>query len=57
MAEWNKVVLELIELLAANQWEDKIEKATAHAHRSDIPEIADITNRHDYLAWINDLLH
>jgi phosphatidylserine decarboxylase len=57
MAEWNKVVLELIELIKANNWDDDFNKAIEHAHRSNIPEIADIKNLHDYLVWINELLH
>ena len=57
MVEWNKVVLELIELIKANKWEDDFSKAIQHAHRSHIPEIADIKNLPDYLVWINDLLH
>jgi phosphatidylserine decarboxylase len=57
MVEWNKVVLELIELIKANKWEDDFNKAIEHAHRSNIPEIADIRNLDDYLVWINDLLH
>ena len=57
MVEWNKMVLELIELIKANKWEDDFNKAIGHAHRSNIPEIVDIENLHDYLVWINDLLH
>src|ERR1039458_7465354 len=57
MVKWNKVVLELTELIKANKWEDDFDKAIEHAHRSNIPEIADINNLQDYLVWINDLLH
>ena len=57
MVKWNKVVLELIELIKANKWEDEFNKAIGHAQKSNIPEIADIKNLDDYLAWINDLLH
>lgn len=56
MPEWSKVVLELIELIKANRWEDDFNKAIEHAHRSNIPEMADIKNLQDYLTWINDLL-
>jgi hypothetical protein len=31
MAEWNKVVRELIELIEANKWEDDCNKAIEHA--------------------------
>lgn len=55
--EWNKVVLELIELIKANSWEDNFNKAIEHAHRGNIPEIANIRNLDDYLVCINDLLH
>ncbi|WP_437585908.1 phosphatidylserine decarboxylase [Sorangium sp. So ce1000] len=57
MAKWHKVVLELVELIEANKWEDDFSKAIAHARKSNIPELADINNLHDYLTWINDLLH
>jgi phosphatidylserine decarboxylase len=57
MVKWNKVVLELIELIKAKKWEDDFNKAIEHAHRSNIPEIADIKNLDDYLMWINALLH
>jgi phosphatidylserine decarboxylase precursor len=57
MVKWNKVVLELIELIKAKKWEDNFNKAIEHAHRSNIPELADIRNLQNYLVWINDLLH
>jgi len=56
MVKWDKVVFELIELIKANKWEDDFNKAIEHAHKSNIPEIAEIKNLHDYLVWINDLL-
>ena len=57
MAKWHKVVLELIELIKANNWEDHFNKATRHAHDSNIPELADIQSFDDYLICINNLLH
>ena len=42
MVKLNKVVLELIELIKANKWEDEFNKAIGHAQKSNIPEIADI---------------
>lgn len=57
MVIWNKVVLELIELIRANDWEDDFNQAITHAQRSNIAEIADIKDLHDYLVWMNDLLH
>ena len=57
MVTWHKIVLELIELIKANHWEDHFTKATRHAHESHIPELADIQSLDDYLIWINNLLH
>ena len=57
MVKRHKVVLELIDLIKAHKWEGAFAKATGHAHRSNIPELADIRNLDDYLAWINDLLY
>lgn len=57
MVKRHKVVLELIDLIKAHKWEGAFAKATKHAHMSNIPELADIRNLDDYLAWINDLLY
>lgn len=57
MTKWNPVVLELIELIKANKWEDAFNEAVRNARISNIPEIEDINNLEDYLNYINDLLH
>ncbi len=54
--KWNKVVLDLMGLIKANKWEDHFAKAIAHARAKDIPEMSDINNLQDYLAWINDFI-
>lgn len=57
MVKWNAVVLELMELIKANNWEEHFDRAIENARKSRIPEIEDIKSLNDYLAWINDLLH
>lgn len=57
MAEWHKVVTELIELIEENEWEADFNKAIEHAQKSNIPELEDIQNLQDYLKWINELLY
>ena len=57
MAQWHKVVTELIELIKEHKWEDDFNQAIANARKWNIPELADIKNLQDYLVWINDLLY
>jgi phosphatidylserine decarboxylase len=57
MEKRHKVVLELMELIKANKWEAAFAKATARAHKSNVPELSDIKSLNDYLSWINDLLY
>jgi phosphatidylserine decarboxylase len=57
MIKLNKVVLELAQLIKANRWEERFRQAIELAHKSNVPEIADIKNLEDYLGWMSDLLH
>lgn len=57
MNEFNVIVMELATLIKNNKWEDSFNKSIANAQKYNIPELADIQNLHDYLRWINDLLH
>jgi len=57
MAEWHKVVRELVDLIKEKGWEEDFNKAIEHAQKWNIPELADIKNLQDYLAWMNDLLY
>lgn len=57
MKTWHNVVLELIDLIKANDWTDKFDEAIAVAQKSNIPDLQDVKTMHAYLVWINDLLH
>jgi phosphatidylserine decarboxylase len=57
MAEWHKVVLELVALIEENGWEDDFNQAIENARKWNIPEMADIKSLQDYLDWINGLLY
>lgn len=41
MGKWQKVVVELADLIRENHWAGAFNKAIEHAQRSNIPEIAD----------------
>ena len=51
-----KVVNDLVALIARNKWEGKFNEAIANAHRYNIPSIRHIVTLDDYLHWINGLL-
>ena len=57
MQHTHRVVLELIDLISANKWEDKFNEAIANAQKKSVPQIKQIKNLQDYLTWINELLH
>lgn len=57
MAKWNKVVQELVDLIAENGWEDDFREAIEKAGTYNIPEMQDIKNLDDLLKFLNDLLH
>jgi phosphatidylserine decarboxylase len=56
MATWHKVMQELIDLIAENNWQGDFDQAVANARKYNIPEFADIKNLDDYLNYLNDLL-
>lgn len=57
MVKWHPVVLELIELIKVEKWENDFNEAIARAQTYKIPQLADIKSLDDYLKWINDLLY
>ncbi|MBF0502911.1 MAG: phosphatidylserine decarboxylase [Candidatus Riflebacteria bacterium] len=57
MRQMHKVVRELIELIKANNWENKFSEAIANAQKKNVPQIRQIKNLQDYLTWINAFLH
>lgn len=57
MTKKHPVVMELVELIQQNGWEDDFQKAIARARKYNIPQLDDIHNLDDYLNWINAFLH
>ncbi|KAF0813300.1 Phosphatidylserine decarboxylase proenzyme [Andreprevotia sp. IGB-42] len=51
------VVLELVDLILANNWEADFKQAVARAAKWNIPDLADIRTLDDYLKWLGELLY
>lgn len=50
------IVIELVDLIRQNGWEDEFKRAILHARKYNIPQLEDIHNLDDYLNWIDGLL-
>lgn len=57
MPHMHKVVQELIDMIEANNWADKFNEAIQNAHKKHVPQIKNIKNLQDYLAWMNAQLY
>lgn len=57
MKRIHKVVQELMDLIGENKWEKKFDEAIRNAHKEHVPQIKNIRNLEDYLAWMNALLY
>jgi len=55
MANWSKVVQELVDLIAENGWGNDFNEAIRHARKYNIPELDDIKNLDDLLTFLDDL--
>jgi len=53
---YHPVIVELLDLINANCWRDKFDKAIEEARSYNVPNINKIKNFDDYINWINDLL-
>lgn len=55
--KWNKVVLELMDLIKAHQWEGRFTKAISLAQAQNIADLSDVKDFENYLRWLNDFIH
>ncbi len=56
-AKYHAVVEELVNLIAANNWTSKFEKAIEKAHRFNLPFLAEIDTLEHYFNWLNNFLY
>ena len=54
--EWQPIVKDLARLVHDQGWEEMFQESITRAHKSGVPEMADIKTLDDYLRSINDLL-
>lgn len=55
--KYHRVILELINLIEKNEWQDKFDKAIKKAHSYNVPLLKDVTNLDQYLVWMNAFLY